>query len=331
MRTMKEVAARSHVSTATVSRVINGTGFVAEDKRDRVMAAVDELNYRPNLVARGLRTQISPVIGFVISDIENPFFTSVCRGVEDAVNAAGFSLILCNADESEAKERGYLALLLDQNVSGIILTPASQHKFDIRPLRARDVKLVALDRSLGPDVDSVVVDNRAGAREATAHLISAGSRRLACITGIADTSTAVERLEGFQDALANAGLSAPKRWQVFSNFREDGGYAAMTRIMAGRRKPDAVFVANNRMTTGALHALRDLGAAIPDDVAIVGFDDLPWADVFTPTITTMSQPTYEMGASAAKMLLARINGDDGAPRHLSFMPNLLVRQSSMAR
>jgi LacI family transcriptional regulator len=327
--TMRDVAKAAGVSTATVSRVLNKPDEVEQTLTERVLRAIQELNYRPNLVARGLRTQATSVIALIISDIENPFFTSVCRGVEDAASRAGYSVMVCNADEDLGKERDYIAMLAAQRVAGIIISPASAELTDISPLQERGIKVVALDRLLPIATDSVRVDNRAGARAATHHLLASGARRVACITGTHGATTARDRLAGYLEALAVAGVKPDPTLQHFADFKEQGGYDAVAQVLELEDPPDAIFVANNRMTTGALHALADHGIAIPEDVSIVGFDELPWADVVTPSITTVRQPTYEMGTAAAGMLLERISGDASVPKDLVFEPELNVRSSSV--
>jgi LacI family transcriptional regulator len=329
MATMRDVAKAAGVSTATVSRVLNNSSEVKQILTERVLRTIQELNYQPNLVARSLRTQATSVIALIIADIENPFFTSVCRGVEDVASRSGYSVMVCNADEDFAKERGYIAMLAAQQVAGIIISPASAELTDVSPLQQRGIKVVALDRQLPIATDSVRGDNRAGARAATHHLLASGARRVACITGTHGATTASERLAGYLEALAAAGVKPDPTLQHFADFKEQGGYDATARVLELDDPPDAIFVANNRMTTGALHALADHGIAIPEDVSIVGFDELPWADVVTPSITTVRQPTYDMGTAAARMLIERIAGEDSAPRDIVFEPELNVRSSSV--
>jgi LacI family transcriptional regulator len=331
MVTIRDVAKAAGVSTATVSRVLNEPSKVKEILTERVLRAIQEHNYQPNLVARSLRTQATSVIALIISDIENPFFTSVCRGVEDVASGAGYSVIVCNADEDLAKERDYISMLAAQQVAGIIISPASAEFTDVSPLQQRGIKVVALDRALPIATDSVRVDNRAGARVATHHLLATGARRVACITGTHGATTASERLAGYLEALAAAGVQPDPTLQHFADFKEQGGYDATARVLELDDPPDAIFVANNRMTIGALHALAEHGIAIPEDVSIVGFDELPWADVVTPSITTVRQPTYEMGTAAGRMLVERIAGEDSAPREIVFEPELNVRSSSVKR
>ena len=329
--TIKDVAQRAGVSTATVSRVLNNAGNVDPDKFERVEAAIVELRYRRNLVARGLRTQRSHIFSLLCSDIENPFFTSICRAIEDVSSKAGFSVLICNTDGDLAKEREYIDMLAAQSVSGVIISPTSSTGTDVGPLLRQRIPMVAVDRRLPVETDSVFVDNRLGAYEATRHLLASGSRRIACITGPKTAMTAQDRLAGYKDALAEAGLRSSASLIRHADFKDAGGYAAARELMSKPNRPDALFVANNRMTTGALLALKDLAIHVPDEVAIVGFDDLAWADLVNPTISTVRQPTYELGRSAAQMLLDRIGTDDVVGhRTLMLRPELIVRASSTA-
>jgi LacI family transcriptional regulator len=328
MATMRDVANAAGVSTATVSRVINGNGVVAPALAERVRVAVDALNYRPNLVARGLRNQATSVLALVFSDIENEFFTSVCRGVEDHARKFGYSVMVCNADEDVQKESEYVAVLASQSVAGVIISPASDHT-DVSQLLQRRVPVVALDRALPYASDSVHSDSRNGAREATAHLIAGGARRVGCVTGPAEVSTAHDRLMGYREALVAAGMVTEDVLEGYGDFREAGGYLAAKKLLSQPNPPDALFVANNRMMLGVLRACRETGLRIPDDVSLVGFDDLPWADYVSPPITTVRQPTYDLGTAAAKLLLERIAGTDAPPREIVLRPELVIRASSI--
>lgn len=325
---MRDVAVAAGVSTATVSRVVNLSGVVDPELTRRVQEAIEELGYRPNLVARGLRNQTTTVLALVFSDIENPFFTSVCRGVEDTARRHGYSVLICNADENIEKEASYVNILASQSVAGVIISPASELT-DVGPLSRKGIAIVALDRRLAHPTDSVHSDSRAGARNATRHLLDSGARRVGCITGPHGVSTADDRLGGYQDAVAAARLPDEPELSEYANFREDGGYRAAKRMLELADPPDALFVANNRMLAGALRACIEAGVAIPDEVSIVGFDDLPWADFTQPSITTVRQPTYEIGAAAARLLLERITGADLPPREIVFQPELVIRGSSV--
>lgn len=341
MTTIYDVASRAGVSAATVSRVLNQRGTVAPDLADRVRAAVDELGYRPNGVARNLRRRATTVWGLIISDIGNPFFTAIVRGVEDAAREAGYSLVLCNSDDSLDKERSYIQIALDEQMAGVIISPASEAESDLAPLLDRGVPVVCVDRRLGRnDVDTVLGDNVRGARMAIEHLVDSGCRRIACITGPTRTTTAAERLEGYRQAVAAAGVDTDPGLAVVANFKEDGGYQGAEKLLRLDPRPDGLFVANNLMTVGALEALVDHGVSIPDELLVVGFDDIPWARLTRPRLTTVHQPTYEMGREAGRLLTARMTGDTALaktpteplrldrPKTVTLSPTLQIRESS---
>jgi LacI family transcriptional regulator len=330
VNTIYDVAAKAGVSAATVSRVLNGSGAVSSNLTERVQAAVEELKYRPNGVARNLRRRATTVWGLIISDIGNPFFTAMVRGVEDAALEAGYSLVLCNSDDVLDKEGRYIQVALAEQMAGVIITPASEAQSDLTPLLARGIPVVAVDRRLSRhDVDTVVGDNIRGARLAIEHLLESGCRRIACITGPTQTTTAQERLEGYRQAIAAAGLKVDKSLIMVENFKEDGGYAGAERLLALDHPPDGLFVANNLMTVGALEAVMDVGVDIPQDLLVVGFDDIPWARLTHPRLTTVHQPTYDMGRDAGRLLAARLRGDAGPARTVVLSPALKIRESSV--
>lgn len=330
MTTIYDVATRAGVSAATVSRVLNGSGTVAPELVRRVRDAVKDLDYRPNGVARNLRRRATRVWGLIISDIGNPFFTALVRGVEDAAHEAGYSLVLCNSDEILAKERSYIQVAVDEQMAGVILTPSSEADSDLTPLLERNIPVVAVDRRLHRhDVDTVVGDNVRGARLATEHLLDSGCRRIACITGPTKTTTAQERLAGYRQALAAAGIPQEDELVTVENFKEDGGYAGATRLLDLKNPPDGLFVANNLMTVGALGALVDRGVEVPRDLLIVGFDDIPWAKLTRPRLTTVDQPTYQMGMDAGRLLADRLRGNKGPSRTIMLSPTIQIRESSI--
>lgn len=329
MTTITDVARVAEVSTATVSRVLNGNPEVNPALAERVRAAVRELGYRPSRLARSLRTKRTAVWAVIIPDIRNPFFTEMVRGVEDVAYANGYSLMLCNADEDPAKEAAYLQLCLTEHMAGVILTPASRTRTDVRELTAQGVPVVTVDRRLdGRTVDRVLVDNAAGAAMAVDHLTAMGYRRIGCVSGPADVSTSSDRLAGYRAGLRAHGIRPSAELISSGDFREAGGKSAMRRLLGLNRPPDAVFAANNLMTLGALEAIAEAGLRIPEDMAVVGFDDVPWASLLRPALTTIAQPIYDAGTETARMLLERIGGYHGGSRELVLTPTLRVRDSS---
>ncbi len=330
MTTIIDVARAAGVSTATVSRVLNHHPQVDPRLATAVRKAAKDLGYRPSRVARSLRTRTSRVWALLISDIRNPFFTDMVRGIEDVAYAAGYSVILCNAEEDPAKEASYLELAVAESVGGVILTPTTTST-DLTVLRDAQIPAVLADRTVkDPDVDSVMIDNAGGARRAIAHLIDGGYRRIACITGPLDKTTGSGRYAGYRSALRAAGLDFDESLVQVANFREAGGRAAMQELLRGE-PPDAVFVANNLMTIGALHAIAQAALDVPRQIAVIGFDDMSWATLLRPALTTVAQPTYDLGVETGRLLRSRIEGYAGAARTVTLSPELRVRESSRPR
>jgi LacI family transcriptional regulator len=305
---IKDVAHRAGVSAATVSRVMNGTATVGLAKRQLVMAAIEELGYRPNRLASNFRRRQAEMIGVVVSDIENPHFTQMVRAVEDAAYLRGHRVLLCNTDEDPAKQRDYLEVLAAERVAGVILSPTDGRAPEIGELLDHGVSLVAFDRQIADKrADVVVAQNAAGARAGTEHLLSCGHHRIGFVGGPAGVQTADERLAGYQEAIASSGLE-PRIAR--GGFRAEGGRAAAGALVAGGAT--ALLVANNLMAIGALQAIRERGLRIPQDVALVSIDDPPWADLTDPPLTTLAQPVRQMAEAAVSLLLERI--DEGRTR-----------------
>lgn len=326
---IRDVAEAAGVSPATVSRVLNGTSAVSAERAAAVREAATRLGYTPSGPARALRTQRAQVWAAIIADIENPFFTTMVRGIEDVARTAGHRLVLCNSDEDVDKETEYLDIVLAEQMSGVVIAAASDDEGRLEPLFERDIPVVAVDRRPVGDqdrLDSVVVDNAGGARQAIEHLARVGARRIACITGPTQATTASERLTGYRDALAEVELRWDEALVRRADFREEGGHAAALDLLDRPDRAEALFVTNNLMTLGALRAAHELGLRIPDDLLLVGFDDAPWTTLTRPTLTVVAQPTYEIGRRAAE-LLATASPDDEA-RHVVLAPELVVRQSS---
>ncbi|MFI7129330.1 LacI family DNA-binding transcriptional regulator [Nonomuraea sp. NPDC050153] len=333
MRLLKiqDVARHAGVSAATVSRVLNGHTTVNPELAARVHAAVRELGYRPNGVARNLRRRQTTLWAVLVSDVGNSFFTSLVRGVEDGGRQFGYSVVLCNTDENRAREAEYIAVALADNMAGVIISPADDST-DISDLVAAGTAVVTIDRELAEtEVDAVLVDNEKGAESATAHLLESGYRRIACITGPRRTSTAMQRLRGYQRALRAFGLQQDRALIRHADFREEGGYSAMGALLDEGVEVDAVFAANNLMTVGAVECLMERGVPIPARVGVIGFDDIPWARLFRPALSTVSQPTYELGRAAAQLLADRIENPARPVARMVLQTELHPRESSRPR
>ena len=333
MATIQDVAQHAGVSIATVSRVLNGTAYVNEEVSARVRAAVKDLQYQPSRAAQALRANRSKIIGLLISDIQNPFFTALIRGVEDVANRNGYSLILCNSDENAHKEQQYIEVLCAERVAGAIVVPTSEHSQKLRLFREHEIPFVAVDRRVKDrTTDAVLIDNVRGAYEAVTHLITNGYRRIGVITGPVSTTTGRERLEGYRKALREAGLVHDPSLERIDDFKGEGGHKCANALLDLEQPIDALFVTNNLMTLGTLAAIHERHLRIPEDIAVVGFDEMPWAALSTISLTTVTQPVYELGSTAALRLFQRLQSPAGFTRQeIVLAPTLQIRDSTRSR
>lgn len=327
---IKDVAAAAGVSTATVSRVLSDHPHVRPAIRDRVLAAVAQLEYRPNLAARRLRAQQTTSIGLILSDIRNPFFAGISRAVEDSAYERGFSVLLCNSDENPERESMYLELMRDEQVAGVILSPTQQTIAHFADLKV-EFPVVLVDRALkNGDVDAVLLDNVAAAARLTTHLLEQGYHHIGALIG--DTSTTgSERRRGYESALRAYGITPNPALIKAIPPRIETGCAATLALLDAGPPLDALLTGNSLLTAGALQAIRGRNLTIPGDLALVGFDDTIWASLVVPPITTMAQPTDEIGKTATELLLQRIADPQRATRKVILQGELRVRGSSAAR
>ena len=327
--TIKDVARKSGVSQATVSRVAGNYGYVSEANRRKVLAAIRELGYRPNVIARSMVTKSTHTIGLVVTDITNPFFAHLARGVESITWPAGYTLILANTDENPVHEEMVIRALLERQVDGLILVPASSQKSPfLEGVFQQEVPIVLLDRNVeGLSIDAVMVDNENGAFQAVTHLINLSHRRIAMIIDNLSISTNAERLEGYRHALFAAGLPFDETLVQSCSYTQQSAFEITFEILCRTDHPTALFTANNFMTLGALQAIRRAGLSIPGDVALVGFDDLDWNVINSPQITAVTQPVAEMGNVAAQRLLARLQGDKTPPMEIRLRTGFIIRES----
>lgn len=322
---MSDVAALAGVSSATVSRVLNNNATVDPEYAERVRAAAEQLGYRPNIVARSLRKQSGKLISLIISDVANPFFTSITRGAEDVAQRAGYSILLCNADEDFVKEATYLSIAEQQRVAGVILSPHRAGS-DVSRLLGENIPIVVVDRPLDEQLDSVMVNSVGGAKEATNHLLQEGWTRPACITGPEDATTAQQRLQGYLDVIRERGGE-----ELFTHapFRQSGGLDAARELLDLPNPPDAFFIANTQMALGVLDELLARGIRVGVDCGIITFDEAPWSRVIVPPMSVVAQPAYQIGSNAATLLLSRIDGSEGPPVQEVLETELIVRASSL--
>ncbi|HDC92269.1 LacI family transcriptional regulator [Candidatus Acetothermia bacterium] len=330
MATIKDVARLAGVSVATVSHVINGTRPVSPETAAKVWKAIKELDYHPNAVARSLRTRVTHVIGVVVSDITNPFFATLVRGAEDAAIEAGYSLIVCNSDEDLGKEDLYVNMLRRRRMDGLLIAPVRDGASPaVRELSQSGMPFVFVDRKAkGIEADAVLSDNFRGAYLATNHLIERGHERIGVVLGIPGATTTEERYAGYRAALEEAGIEEDRELVVFGEYRASGGYRCTRELLARRRPPTAIFSTNNLMTLGVLKALFAAGIRIPRGMAVIGFDDLEWAEMAQPPLTVVTQRPYEIGNRAVKLLLERLGGRRDEPREIRVPVDLIVRGST---
>jgi LacI family transcriptional regulator len=328
---MTDVARLARTSVATVSAIVNGSARVSPELSARVRAAIAEVGYRPDGIARSLKKGSTQTIGLLVTDITNPFFTAVVHSVEDAAQARGYSVFLCNSDESLAEERTYLDLLLTRRVDGLILVPTGKAAdyvgFGEGGLRA---PVVFIDRVIpGVPVDTVTVDNAGASQAAVEYLLRLGHRRIGIVTGLPHLSTSAERLKGYRRALRKAGIAVDPELVRQGDFRQEGAFGAAQSLLALRSRPTAIFASNNLMAIGTMLAVRAAGLGCPEDVSLACFDDFEWAGVFHPRLTVLRQPTAEIGQRAIELLLARLAaGKNGAaPHHVALKAELVVRDS----
>jgi len=325
---IKDIAERIGVSTATVSRALYNTGYVKDETRKKILEVAESVGYRKHKEDKTSKVKTN-LAGVIVSDITNLFFTQVVRGIEDVLSSAGYSLLLCNADEDIEKETNYLRVLQNKKVDGIILAPAGGDHKGIRGIINRGIPLVLIDRLIdGLEADGVIIDNISGAYEGVSHLILEGYKRIGIITGPLEVMTARERLEGYKKALIEAGIEFNESLVENGKYTQEGGYRAVKRFIE-RAKPNALFVTNNVMTTGVLLALKEMNIKIPEEIGIVGFDDLEWAPLINPPLTTISQPIYTIGSTAAQLLLRRLGRTAELRKEVVILkPELIVRESS---
>ncbi len=332
---MKDVAQAAGVSLGTVSNVINRPDIVAEGTRTRVRQAIKDLGFVVNASAQTLRAGRTKVLGLVVPDIGNPFFTEVAKGVDDAAFAAGYSVILCNTDEDSAKEDRYLDLLASQRVAGILITPARETHAAMVRLTDREVALTLLDRSsVGVDACSVAVDDAAGGAMALEHVYALGHRDIVVLLGPSDIPQVAERKRGIVDAASARGSADPVqlRFITATHMSAVAGEAAM-RDFAQQEKGTftALLCANDLLALGAMRAMRAAGLSVPKDVSVVGYDDIDFAASAQVPLTSIRQPKYQLGFAATELLLAECEDPSShAHQRVMFQPQLIARESTRA-
>ncbi len=329
--TIFDVAQHAGVSIGTVSRVFNNRDRVHPETRERVLRAIRELNYQPNALARGLASQQTDTLGLVIPQVNDPFFFEIVRGVEDAASAAGYNLLIASQPRQPG-EHSYLRLFHRGHVDAMVLVAIDVLAHEVQAIIDRGVPIVLVQQDVGRNIPTFLADNYYGARTLIEHLVDVhGYRRVAFISGTDYTPDSRERLRGLRDVLAERGLDLPAAYITHGDYLRGSGYRAMQKLLDLPDRPEAVFAANDQMAADAIIAAQARGLCVPDDIAVVGFDDVPMASYVNPPLTTVSQPVYELGWQAARLALEASREDSDArplsPRMVQLPTTLVVRHS----
>ncbi len=327
--TINDIAKRVGLSKASVSRALNGKQDVDPETRKRVLKVAAQVGYVPSASARALSNGRSNCLGLLVPTLTWPWILEVLRGVAEEIERSGYSLILYTTSGGEDSEREFMSQVVPAGaVDGLALViPLGMLEYIERLAKGGLPVVVVDDRGHYPDLPTVATTNIEGGRSATLHLVERGRRRIAMLNGPRDFGCNRDRLEGYKSALQKAGLQFDPKLVVDSDFKESGGASAMTALLAADAKLDAVFVANDVMAFGAMRALRNSGRRVPDDVAVVGFDDIPASAMTHPPLSTVRQPLYEMGRTAASMVMAAVRGESIAKR-IELPTSLVIRDSS---
>jgi LacI family transcriptional regulator len=326
MTTIKDIAKRANVSVSTVSNVINNKKNVKPETRERVLDVINEYGFQPKSVARSLKTKKTLTIGIIMPDITNQFFTETTRGIEDTANKYGYNVILCNTDENVNKEIEYLNTLYNKDVDGIIFvgTCETQHMDQNR----KRTPIVVIDRKLGENMTSVVVDNVKGGFIATKHLLERKKSEIILLTGSLSTSTYFERMTGYLNALRSEKFEYNELLVNECEASFQGGYNTIQSILNKNVNIQSIFAVSDMIAIGAMRALIEKGKRIPEDVLIVGYDDIIISSMFIPSLTTVRQPKYEMGQRAVELLIDKIEGKSQRNERIILEPELIIREST---
>lgn len=330
MTYLKEVAKKAGVSVATVSRVLNNRKYINTETRQKVEKAIKHFNYKPNRVAQRLRLKDGQrkLIGLLVPDIQNPFYVDVVRGVEETAYARDHAVFVGNFAQDEQKEKMYLNIMKSESIDGLIAAPAHEKDSEVVELVKAGLPIVCVDRGLSDvDVDVVLVDNRKGAFDAVEYLIQCGHKRIAYIGGLPQIPTTMQRKEGYEDALRKYGLPVDPKLIRFGDSKHESGKKLTEELLELSKRPTALFTGNNLITLGALETIHNHKLKIPQDIAIVGFDDMYWSISLNPPLTAVRQPGFEIGKRAAEMLFQRVKEPDRSPVKLLLRTELIKRES----
>jgi DNA-binding LacI/PurR family transcriptional regulator len=328
--TMRDVAALVGVSIKTVSNVVNQRPYVSAEMRAKVLEAIATLDYRPNRAAQALRTRRARSLAAIVPDIQNAFFTSAIRGIEDTAYQAGYMLFLCDVEDDLEREEQCIDILSADTVAGVVLCTSDETKLDrqINVLRAANIPIVLLDRVRGNlGVDTILAENAEGSYEAIQHFLKAGHQRIGLIAGPDYYAPGRERLEGYLNALRDHGVAVDETLVRRTDFTVHAAQTATEELLQLASPPTAILVCSGLMALGTVQVIRDRGLRMPEDMALIIFDDPEWSKVIDPPITTIAQPAYAMGQAAAEMLLQRLQQPENPPQHMRLSPTFTHRKS----
>jgi LacI family transcriptional regulator len=330
MATITDVAKRARVSTYTVSCVLNRSAFVSPELTERVLQAVEELDYTVNGLARGLLTGKTNTAGMFIPDLSNPFYAKVVRGAEDVLREAGYSLLLGNTYDREEEQSRYLSVFRSKQVDGLLVFCAPGGIQDLSAFASKKLPIIFVGRvPRGVECDSVSADNRLGTRLILRHLLGRGHTRIGLITGPPTVSANRHRIEVWKKALTEAGVANTAQYFRSGDMTTEVGYTSARDLLAlGAQRPTAIFSASFLLMVGVLKALKEAGLRCPQDVEVTSADDSEWLDVFDPPVSTVIQPSYDMGVKAADLLLRRLASPDGKKERILLQPELRIRVRS---
>lgn len=329
MVNIKEVAERAGVSASTVSRVLTGNIPVAAKTRQKVLAAVKDMDYQPNPLAQGLKGGRVKTIGLIIPNVRNLMFPAAIRGIEDTAKKYGYTLVLCNTDESPEKELSYIINLRRRLIDGFIHSTARLGNTHLLTLKEEQFPVVCLIRHLGEDLDAVVLDNLDGAYQAVKYLVERGHKRIAIINGDTEVLLYRERFAGYKKALEEAGIALDEKLIVENINGWDESSSSVTEMLSSGVRPDAIFATNDPKAIGALRAVKDFGLKVPEDISVIGFDDSDIAALLDPPLTTVAQPFYEMGVKACEKLIKLIESKRRSRPKIDVLPAKLVIRGSV--
>ncbi|MFV9568200.1 LacI family DNA-binding transcriptional regulator [Thermoanaerobacter mathranii] len=329
MANIREVAKRAGVSVATVSRVLNGSDSVSEETKERVLKAIKELNYHPNLLGRNLRRAETRMILALMPNVSNPFYARVVKGIEDVAHKNGYNVMLCNTDSDINREKAYLELLKNRLADGVIFMAPVMSKEELTLIGQNYPVIQCCEYIEGAGVSYVSIDNFSAAYKAVRHLIGLGHKRIGMISCENELVSTKQREAGYRKALEDSGLEFDEKLMKYGDYSFKSGVRAAKQLLAMEERPTAIFAISDIMAIGAIRAIKEEGLKVPEDIAVVGFDDISFASMYDPMLTTISQPKYDLGCVAMELLIKHISGKLEEPQRIFLEHELIIRESTV--